>query len=102
MMDATGSNFVALVKQASVHLQSHRSPGFSAPFPNKYLALVYELFETITRLILDEDTYLADAALNEDSYHEDVGDLQDTLDADFQLLRTYCKFLAGLARVSAK
>ena len=101
-MDATGSQFVAVIKRASMHLRTHCSPDFSTLFPNKHLALVYEMFELVTCLILDEDTYLADAALATDSCPEHVGDQLDASAVDFQLLRIYCTFLAALARVNAR
>lgn len=101
-MDATGSQFVAVIKRASMHLRTHCSPNFSTLFPNKHLSLVYEMFELVTCLILDEDTYLAEAALAVDSCPEYAGDQHDVPDVDFQLLQIYCTFLAALARVNAR
>lgn len=97
MMDPTGSEFVAVVKRASMHLKPCCSSNFSTLFPNKHLALVYEMFELVTCLILDEDSYLADAALAVDR-----GDQHNSPDVDFQLLQVYCTFLAALARVNAR
>lgn len=103
MMDRTGAGFVSVIGYTSQLLMNCPVSNISSLFPNKCLALVYEIFESVKCLILDEDTFLADAILpiHIAGEHES-GKQHSIVDEGFYLFRLYSMFLTALARANAR
>lgn len=102
MIDITGAGFVSVIGCTSQVLRNYPASIISSLFPNKCLALVYEMFELVKCLILDEDTFLADAILPVHITGEHESEQHSTAEEDFHLFRLYCLFLTALTRANAR